>query len=95
MKTWDERRRFIIRYLSENRGHVDVLNAAFVDCYLEATSSKFYPMPYGAHKCPQLGRDLSRMEREGTLSRKRTGISGMRGQGFPAWVWCYELGHIF
>jgi len=31
------------------------------------------------------------MQMEGTLTRQRTGITGLRGQGFPTWVYTYHL----
>lgn len=69
----------------------NVLDRYFVDGYLEATKAPFAAMPYGADKCPQLGRDLSRMYKEGILKRARCGIEGMSGMGFPKWVWIYKL----
>ncbi len=77
--------------LSGYREGWDVLNAYFVVDYIEATNAKFDPMPYGAHKCAQLGRDLSELAARGMLQRHRTGIEGMAGMGFPKWVWSYKL----
>jgi hypothetical protein len=69
----------------------DVLNSDFVEDYVEATNARQAIQPYGAAKCPQLGRDLSAMKRAGILKRHRVGIQGMAGMGFPRWVWSYEL----
>jgi hypothetical protein len=90
---FDQRRRWLINWLkAQPEGSwMDVLNAHFVADYIEATEAKFYAMPYGAHKCPQLGRDLTRMHKEGALTRSTTGIQGMAGQGFPRWVYTYKL----
>lgn len=88
-----ERLNWIIEYMRASQRHrsVDVLNSEFVDDYLAATSARFYAMPYGAHKCPQLGADLATLYRERRLARWSTGIQGMSGMGFPAWVYTYRL----
>jgi hypothetical protein len=93
---FDYRRRWILEWLraEKSRGAsatCDVLNQDFSDKYLVATGAKCMPTAFGAHKCPQLGRDLSRMNAEGSLVRKRVSICGMAGQGFPKWAWVYEL----
>lgn len=70
----------------------DVLDALFVADYLTATGANFKPMKYGADKCPMLGRDLSELSKTGRLERSSMGLgAGSRGEGFPAWVWCYTL----
>jgi hypothetical protein len=91
--SFEQRRRWIIKWLrAQPEGSwADVLNAHFVDAYLEEFKPRFAEMPFGAHKCPQLGRDLTRMHREGTLTRSTSGISGMAGMGFPRWVYTYKL----
>jgi hypothetical protein len=93
MKNFDQRRRWIIEYLRarDEAALVDVLNAAFSDEYIDFSGATAQLMPYGAHKCKLLATDLSRMQMEGTLTRQRTGISGLRGQGFPTWVYTYHL----
>ena len=70
---------------------VDVLNRDFVDAYVSATNAKAVAVPYGADKCPQLGRDMSAMHAAGKLKRHTTGIEGLAGMGFPRWVWSYYL----
>jgi hypothetical protein len=90
---FDQRRKFILAYLRERRNGdfaLDVLNQKFSDAYITATGAKFAAMPYGAHKCPQLGRDLARIEKEGSFTRRRVGIREL-GRGFPKWVWVYSL----
>jgi hypothetical protein len=88
-----ERRKWLYNAIKGERGGVDVLYADFVDAYMEATGAKCYPQMWGAHKCPQLGRDLSQMARDGALRRHRAGLSGGAWQpGFPKWVWSYEIG---
>ncbi len=70
----------------------DVLNRDFVWDYIEATGAKSDMMPFGADKCPQLGRDLSELSARGMIERHRTGIGdGLCHQGFPKWVWSYRL----
>lgn len=74
---------------------VDVLDQAFVNAYIEATSARHTVQPYGAPTCPQLGRDLATMANDLILTRARAGVEGMRGMGFPSWVWRYELHPAF
>lgn len=93
---FDARRRWILDWLRAEKARgalaaVDVLNQPFSDAYLLVTKALCVPQAFGAHKCPQLGRDLSRMKTEGSLVRRRVGIRGFAGQGFPKWAWVYEL----
>jgi len=84
--------RYIIsRYPDWQNTRVDVLDRWFVERYTQATNAPFLAMPYGADKCPMLGKDLGHMYELGFLSRSATGIQGMGGMGFPAWVWTYKL----
>ncbi len=69
---------------------VDVLNRSFVDDYVEATGAQTKVMPYGADKCPQLGRDLAAMARKGRFRRFTPGLQGLVSEGFPRWVWSYR-----
>lgn len=69
---------------------IDVLNRYFVDDYISATGATADPMPFGADRCRQLGRDLSRMYRSGLLTREVCGLRGMEW-GFPKWVYVYRL----
>lgn len=95
MKAYD-RHQWVLQWLRSQPPYdarVDVLNAPFVLAYLTATQTPFAAMPYGAHKCPQLGRDLAAMFSAGQLVRGRVGMGpGARNQGFPAWVYVYSLG---
>lgn len=77
--------------LTEREHRLDVLNRYAVDEFVEATGADCEVMPYGANKCPRMGRDLSAMAEAGLLMRHRTGIDGMGGMGFPRWVWSYQL----
>lgn len=92
-RTFKERENWILARLTDEISGVDVLNANFVQDYLEfcGEGTPFYPMPYGAHKVPQLGRDLSRMFRESSLTRTRIGLDNMAGMGFPNWVYNYRI----
>lgn len=54
-------------------GSADVLNRDLVDEYLSVTGANFKIVFFGAPKCPQLGRDLSRMARLGYAKRRTTG----------------------
>lgn len=86
----ENRKEWILSRMRRDGCSVDVLNRDFVDDYVEATGAPYDPMPYGADKCKQLGRDLSQMTKEGTLERVAVGLAGV-GMGFPKWVWSYRL----
>lgn len=73
-------------------GPADVLNRDLVDAYTAATGVRYAVMPYGADKCPQLGRDLAWMAKLGYAKRNTTGVNGGRAEGFPNWVWSYRPG---
>lgn len=91
MTRYAQRVDFILLYLKNALGGCDVLNVDFVNEYVIATKAGVHLMPYGAHKCPQLGRDLRKMFREGKLARKRVGVQGFAGMSFPNWVYSYEI----
>lgn len=80
------------RIQKEPGGMVDICNQDFVDDYIGAAGAIFRPRMWGAHKCAQLGRDLSRMatRRGPSLKRSRTSLGDMgTGLGFPRWVYSY------
>lgn len=97
---YEERRFAILKYLRfplENGAHeisVDVLDAEFVDSFIEATGAPYKVMFYGANRCACLGPLLARMAKEGSLVRSTVSISGMAGMGFPPWVYCYKLSEM-
>lgn len=81
----------IVSYLTDTSPHVDILDADFVDHYIErANPSVIHHMAYGAHKVPQLGRDLSNMCKVGILDRVSLGVP-FGEWGMPRWVWSYSL----
>lgn len=86
-----ERYEWIRKYIAGKHGGVDVLDAEFVNAYIAATNAPHRVTMYGAFKCTQLGRDLSKMHEDYMLKRSRIGIEGMAGMGFPTWVWLYTL----
>jgi hypothetical protein len=87
-----QRRQWIYQDLEDQgrNGQCDVLDSDFVNAYCNATGAKGYAQFYGAPKCPMLGRDLSRMHREGSLARHRVGLRCMES-GFPSWVYSYSI----
>ncbi len=89
----DARHRWIMAYMKAFTYDVsvDILNSDFVYDYIEATGARVAHQPYGAPKCPQLARDLLQMKKDFRLTRKRVGVEGMGGMGFPTWVWSYQL----
>lgn len=72
---------------------VDVLNADFVNWYIDTTGADYEFMMYGAHKCKQLSRDLGEMFSAGILARSAYGLPGV-GMGFPKWVYIYRLDEL-
>jgi hypothetical protein len=93
VKPSDRRKWIIKRIAQEPGGVVDVCNNDFVRDYIDATGASYRETMWGAPKCPQLGRDLSRMALRfpKPLKRARTGLWNMAGLGFPRWVWSYRV----
>lgn len=86
-----ERVEWIIHHLTR-KGFADILDAEFVDRYIEITNSSFKPVQWGAHKCPQLAKDLRKAYDSGLVERSIMGLSGGAWQpGFPKWVYSYSL----
>ena len=92
------RRQWILDYLKLRQDHcpstvhrVDVLNSDFVTAYILETDAQFVDMPYGAHKCPRLGEDLTALYKQKQLARSTCGLEGLAGMGFPRWVYTYAL----
>jgi len=72
-------------------GHVDILNEAFVQAYIDKFHPTYEIRMWGANKCLQLARDLSVMEQSNRMNRTRIGLSkGAWQPGFPKWVWSYS-----
>lgn len=86
----NDKSEWIIDYLKRSKEPVDVLNADFVDAYIEKFNAKYKLQMYGAHKCPELGKLLSDMHNKQLLIRSVIGLSGLP-TGFPKWVYTYEL----
>ena len=84
----DREQKFVLAYLGDQVGGVDILNAGFVDAFIEKFNPPFKPTMYGAFKCPKLGRLLGAMHRGGLLDRRTIGLHGME-YGFPNWVYIY------
>ena len=89
----NEREQWIVNYLTDNEGsYIDTLNSTFVESYLKSFGYlKFYVTAYGAYRCQQLGKDLLSLYRKGILTRCAVGLSSMPVDGFPKWVYVYEL----
>lgn len=91
-----ERYTWVEKYLKQHShglaARVSVVDSYFVDDYISACGPKSIDyMPYGAHRVPQLGRDLAAMYKEGKLVRNIAGLGDMHSMGFPAWVYEYKL----
>lgn len=98
MNTPSTRYQWILSYLEAMGAydHVDVLNQAFSDAYIEAFKPSFKAVYFGANKCRQLGLDLSIMYKAGLLARCSVGLaaSNQLEDGWPKWVYCYSLPNI-
>lgn len=82
--------------ISKHEAGVDILNSDFVFSYINATDEPFSMQFFGAPKCATLGRDLAAMFRAGILNRAPVGIpDGLSSQGFPKWIYRYNLNGEF
>lgn len=72
--------------ITKNRTHI---YTCFPVCPFTTLASYIF-QHFGAHRCPQLGRDLAEMWRNKLLRRGSIGISGAES-GFPKWVYVYEV----
>ncbi|POA45542.1 hypothetical protein C1893_23080 [Pseudomonas sp. MPR-ANC1] len=79
-----------IREWIATHGATDVLNADFVNGYVNATQAPYFEQAFGANSCRQLGRDLSAMHMSGQLTRGRIGLTE-RYTGMPSWVYVYSV----
>ena len=70
---------------------VDVLCQDFVDKFIKECNVPFKETNWGAHKCPELGRMLVKLYREGFLDRGIIGLGANWQPGFPKWVYVYSL----
>jgi hypothetical protein len=90
MKSYEERREYITRYLLENHA-VDIMCGPFIDKYSKDMEVKVVIQMWGPNGCPTLARDLKKMYEEGRLKRARIGLGYNWAVGFPRWVWQYRL----
>ena len=90
MKNLVEKIEWVKTYMTEVDSEVDVLNQKFVEAYVKAFNARVTVTNYGADKCPELGKVLSEGHRLGVFIRNRIGLSGMI-EGFPRWVYVYEI----
>jgi hypothetical protein len=76
-----------------NDDHLNILDNKLVCAYIDAHGAEFFPMRFGAPKCPQLGRDLAFMYKTGLIkTRSAIGLStGDASLGFPKWVYSYQF----
>lgn len=82
---------YILEYLRK-RQYVDILDADFIDGFIEITGAEYRAMAFGAAKCPTAGRLLGSMYKQGILKRFASGLpAGDSSMGFPKWVYSYSL----
>lgn len=84
------RRQWLLDRLRASPVPLDILDADFVDAFIEATQAPFIPANVGAHRCPTLGRDLAVMYRNGDLCRQPVGVP-CGEWGMPRWVYAYGV----
>lgn len=80
---------WIIDYIDKN-GVVSILDAEFVDRYIEKFNPAHILQPYGAHTCRELGRMLSSLYKQFRLNRYKMSIHEM-GDTYPNWVYMYDF----
>ena len=91
MKTDNEKIEFIKDYIKK-RLSVDILDADFVDAFIEKFNAPHRITIFGANKCPSLGKLLAEMSKNKILKRFPCGLSKPNWQpGFPKWVYSYQL----
>lgn len=83
-----QREQFILDYLARHN-LTDVLDAPFVDAYVQATGAATAERLIGAPQCLTLSRDLASLHRRGLLTRQSASVGG--GPGWPTWVYVYSL----
>lgn len=76
-------------YINVN-GPVNILDAEFVDAYINKFNPKHSIQPFGANGCKELGKMLSDLYKDNILDRSRISIHGL-GRGYPNWVYVYEM----
>jgi hypothetical protein len=89
-----DKEKFILEWIKKNDGHIDTLNAYFVDDYIGTVKpKKIHYKNWGADNVPELTRLLKKMYDEGKLKRFVVNINP-RPVGFPKWVYSYHLNNL-
>lgn len=95
IKDLEEKEKFIIDWMSEGRHlnchSVDILNAQFVDDYIERFKPRFRPTNFGAYKCSELVRVLRKLYLYGKLERRTVGLPDRPSSDFPKWIYSYSI----
>ena len=88
----NDRKLWILDYLTKGQPSVDVLNTEFSLAYNQeaAPTVGTKAKPLGL-KNPQLGKDLASMHSAGQLDRVAKGVEGKVGLGRPKWIYSYTL----
>ena len=71
---------------------MDILNAPFVDAYIDRFNAAHTVTMFGANKCKDLGKTLKAGYDNGTFERNRLGLTEHLS-GFPNWVYVYSINH--
>lgn len=90
MNVFYKKLKWLKEYVISHENHFDILNRDFVSEYVKEFKVNSELMPYGADKCPDLGRFLSKAYKDGYLKRGRVGLRCMEW-GFPKWVYSYSF----
>lgn len=85
-----EKIEWILDWIRENNSPVDILNSKFVDDYVNHFNPTVEILPFGANRCPDLGRVLSWGYKNGYLNRGRISLF-CKEVGFPNWVYVYNV----
>jgi len=85
-----EKIEWIKTYIKNNPPAVDIMNADFVDAYIEKFKPKHIITMYGANKCSELSKILKQGYDMNIFNRSIIGIHQAMW-GFPKWVYVYEI----
>lgn len=85
----EDRLNWLLDWVGSSPSGVDVLDAEFVELYLDYSLVSYEFTMYGAHRCKQLTRDLSELASKGYISKGVIRVPPM--SGFPTRVNTYRL----
>lgn len=86
---YELKKQFVLNYFDEVEV-IDVYHTKFIDDYIKEFNPKYKVQPYGPNTCRDAGKILSKMYKEGLLTRTALGLNGFAGLNYAKWTYCYE-----